>query len=150
MNVTTNLSTTVTYYWRVQAIDQLNAVTTPFSAASSFKIQSFDMTQVTMYSSPPDVGFWSQTASITSVNFTGEAFEVDFDRRDGPNRWPDLSIAPGSSDTLEYTLGMCLNLGGHWDCAADVQFWYGRDLDASGQPCTKWRRNGSTTPAGDR
>jgi hypothetical protein len=54
---------------------------------------------------------------------------VDFDRRDGPNRWLDTPFGDGD---LEYTLGMCVNNGGHWYCSAVVQFWYGRELTASG------------------
>jgi hypothetical protein len=56
---------------------------------------------------------------------------VDFDRRDGPGRWPDVGFGDGA---LEYTLGMCVNISGEWNCSATVQFWYGRDLEASGRP----------------
>ena len=132
VNVTGNLSTTITYYWRAQASDQQNGITTPFSATASFKVQSFDLSQASIYSAPPDLAQWAQTASITSVVFTGEAFLVDFDRRDdGANRWIDQSFGDG---TIQYTLGMCINQGGHWNCTTDVLFWYGRDLEASGQP----------------
>jgi hypothetical protein len=57
---------------------------------------------------------------------------VDFDRRDGPNRWPDTPWgAPG--DSVEYCLGMCLNINNHWFCSAPIQFWYGRELEAGGR-----------------
>jgi hypothetical protein len=29
---------------------------------------------------------------------------------------------------------MCVNIVGQWHCSAVVQFWYGRDLDASAPP----------------
>jgi hypothetical protein len=129
-----NLRTNATYYWRVQAIDQLNSLTTQYSSPASFLFQDFDMRQATMYSSPPGVPYWDVTAQITSVTFTGDAFLVDFDRRTGPNRWPDLQLAPGSDGTLQYTLGMCANIGGRWACSAVVQFWFDRELEASTPP----------------
>lgn len=88
--------------------------------------------------SPSDMAHWCVTAAITSVQFTGSAFLVDFNRRLGANRWPD---SPFGSGSLEYTLGMCANRSGHWACSAVVQFWYGRDLAASGAPsqvATNW------------
>jgi hypothetical protein len=120
-----------TYFARVQAGDPLNAVTTPYSAVVSFVFTPFSMAQATIVNSPYDLGTWAQTSNITSVVFTGGAFLVDFDERDGPNRWPDTPFGAGS---IEYTLGMCLNISSHWYCSAVVQFWYGRDLAASGNP----------------
>lgn len=120
-----------TYYWRVQALDSTNNVQGPFSAVWSFKYVPFDMRQAQIFDNPQDVGSWAETAKITSINFTGDAFLVDFDRRDSPDRWPDT---PFGSGDLQYTLGMCGNRGGTWMCSAVVQFWYGRDLAASTPP----------------
>jgi len=119
------------YFWRVQANDPTNGVSSPYSAVSSFRYVPFDWKQATMVSSPHDFATWGETAKVTSVVFTGDAFLVDFDRRTGPNRWPDVPFGSGS---LEYTLGMCLNINNHWYCSAPVQFWYGRELSASGRP----------------
>jgi hypothetical protein len=49
------------------------------------------------------------------------------------NRWGDVPFGDG---TLQYTLGMCVNPNnaGHWYCSAVVQFWFGRELDASTPP----------------
>jgi hypothetical protein len=120
-----------TYWWRVAATDPSNGVVGPYSAVSPFKVQLFSFAMATMVNSPLDFATWAETAKITSVNITGDAILVDFDKRDGPDRWPDT---PFGSGTLEYTLGMCLNINGHWFCSAPVQFWYGRDLAASGRP----------------
>jgi hypothetical protein len=117
-----------TFFWRVQANDPANGVTSPLSPAVSFNYQPFDMRQATVVDAPPDLGFWPETARITSVQFTPDAFLVDFDRRDGPNRWRDLDFGDGHGDSLQYTLGMCGNINGHWYCSAVIQFWYGRDL----------------------
>jgi hypothetical protein len=120
------------YFWRVQASDPSNAVTSAFSSVFSFRFQPFDMRQAIILDSPRDLGSWDETAHITSVNFSPEAFEVDFDRRDGANRWRDQ---PFGSGTLQYTLGMCVNPNGNqWYCSAVVQFWHGRELTASTPP----------------
>ena len=95
-------------------------------------VDSINMSQASIYNSPADLASWAVTAKITSVIFTPSAFLVDFDKRDGPGRWPDVPF--GSGGSLEYTLGMCLNISGHWDCSAVVEFWYGRDLSASAPP----------------
>jgi hypothetical protein len=122
------------YFWRVQAQDLGNKISSPFSSVSNFKVVPFDMTQATIVSSPSDLGSWPVTATITSVVFTPISFEVDFDRRDSDDRWPDTKF--GSDGSLQYTLGMCVNPGGagHWYCSATTQFWFGRDLDSSAQP----------------
>ena len=119
------------YYWRVTASDPSNNVITAASAVFVFNYQPFDMRTAKIWDNPQDMGSWPETAQITSVIFTGDAFLVDFDRRDGPNRWPDVGFGTGS---IEYTLGMCLNIDGEWNCSAVVQFWYGRELSASGRP----------------
>jgi hypothetical protein len=129
--VTSRLNTNATYYWRVQATDPANSVNGPFSAVSSFKYISFDLHQATMISSPYDFADWAETSKITSVVFTGDAMLVDFDKRLGPDRWIDTPFGTGS---LEYTLGMCLNIDQHWYCSAVVQFWNGRELEAGGRP----------------
>jgi hypothetical protein len=129
--VNANLTNNATYYWRAQASDSGSGVTSAFSSVFSFKYVAFDMHQAIILNSPSDLANWAQTAKITSVVFTPSAFLVDFDKRDGPDRWPDTPFGDGS---LEYTLGMCLNLSSHWYCSAAVQFWFGRELEASGVP----------------
>jgi hypothetical protein len=89
------------------------------------------MRTAAIWDNPQDLGSWPATATITSVQFTSDAFLVDFDKRTGPGRWPDVPFGTGN---LEYTLGMCVNISGQWNCSATVQFWYGRDLTASGRP----------------
>jgi hypothetical protein len=119
------------YFWRAQASDPSNAITTPFTAASPFTVQLFNLQNANVWDNPADFKSWAETATITSIEFTGDAILVDFDKRDGPGRWPDVGFGSGS---LEYTLGMCVNIQGEWNCSATVQFWYGRDLAASGRP----------------
>jgi hypothetical protein len=120
-----------TYYWRVQALDNASGVSSPLSAVSAFNYQPFSLSQAKMVSSPQDFANWAETAKVTSITFFPDSFWVDFDRRDGPDRWIDTPFGDGS---LEYTLGMCVNISGQWYCSAVVQFWYTRDLAASGIP----------------
>lgn len=130
-SVSGNFTANGTYYWRVRADDVANGVSSAYSSVWSFKFVPFDMHQAIIKNSPYDLADWAQTGTITSIVFTPDAFLVDFDKRDGPNRWPDTPFGSGS---LEYTLGMCLNLNSQWYCSAVVQFWYGRELSASTPP----------------
>ena len=57
---------------------------------------------------------------------------VDFDTRQGPGSWPESRF--GDDAGIQYTLGLCFQLSGQWYCSAAVQFWDGRDLEASGPP----------------
>ena len=120
-----------TYYWRVQATDLGSGVTSPYSNGSPIHVQPFNMRDAVIWDNPADLGSWAETAKITSIEFTDSAFLVDFDKRTGAGRWPDVGFGAGS---LEYTLGMCVNIQGEWNCSATVQFWSGRDLGASGRP----------------
>jgi hypothetical protein len=128
-----NLTTNGTYYLRVRASDNSNGITGPYSSTIQFKYVPFDLSQAIIVNSPPDLAVWPEGAKVTSINFTGDAFEVDFDRRDGPNRWPDM-IPAGFEGALQYTLGMCVNNHNQWYCSGVVQFWYGRPLSDSTPP----------------
>lgn len=127
-----------TYFWRARATDTTNNIVTPFSGAASFVASSFDIRTAKFWDNPPDAGTWPLGAHITYVEFTGFSMRVDFDRREGPNAWPNL-IPPGFQGPLQYTLGMCRNLGGQWHCSAVVQFWQGRSLDDTSPPSRFWR-----------
>jgi hypothetical protein len=129
-----NLITNNTYYWRARASDPSNAVIGPYSSVNSFRYVPFDMLQAQIVNSPPDLASWPETARITSITITGDSFPVEFDKRDGPGRWPDV-VPLGWKGALQYTLGMCVNpTGNHWLCSGVVQFWYGRALTDSGSP----------------
>jgi len=97
---------------------------------------AIDLSQATILNSPTDLAAWSRTAAITTVDFSSGQMVVDFDRRDGPGRWPDVPFGDGGS--LEYTLGLCENIGGRWYCSAAIQYWYGRDLGASTAIARDW------------
>jgi hypothetical protein len=128
------LTTNATYFWRVIASDPSNGVTAPTSAVSSFRFVPFDMSQAIILNSPADLGSWPETSKITSINISPSWFQVEFDKRDGPGRWPDV-VPAGWDGALQYTLGMCVNPNGNqWYCSAVVQFWHGRTLTDSAPP----------------
>lgn len=128
-----NLTTNGTYYLRVRAQDNSNSVIGPYSSTVQFRYVPFDLSQAIMVNSPPDFAVWPEGAKITSIEFTPDYFAVDYDRRDGPNRWPDM-IPAGFTGPLQYTLGMCVNNHNQWYCSGVVQFWYGRTLTDSAPP----------------
>lgn len=115
-------------FWRVRATDPASSVSSGFSNAAPFTLQAFSMKLATIVNNAPDLASWAETARITSVVFTGDAILVDFDKRQGPGSWPESDFG------IQYTLGMCFNLNQHWYCSAAIQFWIGRDLEASGRP----------------
>lgn len=127
------------YYWRARAVDAQNGITTPYSATGNFVAQSFNIATATFWDNPPDTGTWPVGGRITSIEFVPNvAMRVEFDRREGPNRWPDV-IPPGWSGPLQYTLGMCRNINNEWHCSAVVQFWFGRSINETGPASRFWR-----------
>src|SRR6185436_20673081 len=61
-----------------------------------------------------DVASWPQTTTITAVHMNNGAVSVDFDKRDGPNRWADECDLPGFvPDCLQYTIWVFEYVGGH-------------------------------------
>jgi hypothetical protein len=143
-----DLAPSTVYFWHVRAADPTTigpwcatqtfstpamaaAPTPPPTTGGGSSKDGFDMRTAAIWDNPQDLGSWPATATITSIQFTPSAFLVDFDKRTGGGRWPDVPFGTGN---LEYTLGMCVNISGQWNCSATVQFWFGRDLAASGRP----------------
>lgn len=78
----------------------------------------------------PDISTFAQTTSITQVSVDPNGTNLAFDKKDGPTRWPD-NTTPGWQGSLQYSIGLCLNLDGGWSCSAPIEVWYGR-TDATG------------------
>ena len=134
VSIDARLVPNVTYYWRAQALDLANGVSGPFSAVFSFRYVPFDLGQAVIVNSPQDLARWPETTRITMVNFVpGTSFQVDFDKRQSGDKWPE-TVPPGWSGGIQYTLGMCVNPSGQWYCSGVVQFWDGRSLDDSTPP----------------
>lgn len=155
--LTTDLVPATLYFWRVKAIDPPHAG--PYSATQTFVTSApapgppppgptppgppapsaatdhINMSQATIWNSPTDLANWTISAGITRLDLTtnGVHIEVSPDKLNGPNRWPEASFG------VQYTLGMCLNINGRWNCSAVVQFWTG--LPASGGPPAEYAKN---------
>jgi hypothetical protein len=128
-----------TYFWRVQASDPSNAVTTSYSGASPIKVQPFDLRQATIVGGP-DFSNWAVTTTITVLDMGPTGIYLEFDKKDGPGRWPDVhppTFAPEGS--IQYCIGLALNINGHWYASAPMEMWYG--LPRGGGPPQQYARN---------
>jgi hypothetical protein len=115
-----------TVYWRVRARDAANDEASGFTTARSLIVEPFDPHKATFWNNPPGIAGWPETARITSVDFSTGYMLVDFDRRTGPNAWPENASA--AFGPIQYTLGMCFRIDGDWHCSAPTRFWIGRPL----------------------
>jgi hypothetical protein len=123
----------------------------PAPAPSPSSSDAIDPAQITFVNNPPDVGSWPTTAKITYIQFRSDALIVDFDKR---NEWPNFPFDPGGAPDpagggIQYTLGMCFNMSGHWYCSAAIQFWKGRELEAGAAPSSipyTWYYDGRWAP----
>jgi hypothetical protein len=74
----------------------------------------------------PDIRNWPATATITGIHIAQSNMRVDFTKRDGPARWPDIT-PPGFAGPIEYTVWLFLNINGQWVGSGFIQMWNGRD-----------------------
>jgi len=144
------LATGATYFWRAQAFD--GSVTSPWSSIMTFSTPStnspspgsgaadqMNMSAATILNSPRDLASWPVTTSLEVVDMGPGGISVQFSKKDGGGRWPDVT-PPGWDGPLEYTLGMCLFINNQWYCSAVVEFWHGLDRSggAPGDYATNW------------
>jgi len=153
-----NLTAGTRFFWRARGLDPGHS--SPFSTIVSFLTPaavtpppspgpgpgtplppsgaSDTLTNSIVLNSPFDLPNWPVTTTIASLTRASDGVNVQFSKRDGPGRWPDV-IPPGFSGPLEYTLGMCLNISGQWYCSAVIEFWNG--LDKNGGPPDQYALN---------
>ena len=133
------------YYWRARASD--GTTTSGWSITQAFIVStvvtppattSDILAQATILNSPHDLASWPVTTTLDVVDIRPSGIAVQFSKKDGSGRWPDVT-PPGWSGALQYTLGMCLYLNNQWYCSAVVEFWYG--LEASGGPPGEYALN---------
>ena len=153
--VTQTLSNSKTYYWRVRASDP--ATTGPWSTQQWFRTpdpvtttpdpgtttdpvapDQITMSAATILNSPRNLASWPITSKLSVVDISSGGIAVQFSKKDGSGRWPDVT-PPGWSGALQYTLGMCLTINSQWYCSAVVEFWYG--LERSGGPPSGFATN---------
>jgi hypothetical protein len=103
-----------------------------------------NLSKATILNSPPDLASWAVTTSITALDISSGGIHVDFSKKDGPGRWPDI-IPPGFTGPIEYTLGMVLTINGQLYASAPIQMWNG--LDRGGGPPSQYALNWFYDPA---
>jgi len=150
VDATSDLPAGAQLFWRVRAFDP--TTTGPWSGTQAFQTPApggggggtgdpndgLNVTLATFVDNPPDVGGFRVTAKMTLIQFRTDALIVDFDKRTGAGRWPNRPFNPGDPPDprgggIQYTLGLCFNLGG-WYCSAAIQFWQDRELEAGAAP----------------
>jgi hypothetical protein len=111
-----------TYFWRVVATDPANAVTSAASGVSAMKVQPFSLQQATILDSPDNFAFFAETARITTLVMGPNGINVDFTKKHGPDRWPDI-FPPGFAGPIQYCLGLAFNIDGRWYASAPIEMW---------------------------
>ncbi len=93
-----------------------------------------DLSKAGVHNSPADAVKWPVTTALTALDITASGVRVQFAKKDGPDRWPDVT-PPGWSGPLQYTLWLALQVGGKWHTAGLIEFWHG--LDTGGGDITR-------------
>jgi hypothetical protein len=96
----------------------------------SMSTDMFDLSSAQIVCAP-DPRVWPITTELMQVSFDGMMTRVHFDRKDGPDRWPDVTPT-GWEGPLQYTIWLFLQINGGWVGSAFVQMWHGRE--GSGSP----------------
>ena len=96
-----------------------------------------DIHQVTVVGSV-DVRDWPATARIRVLDFNSSGVAIDFTKKEGSGRWPDVT-PPGWDGPIQYTVWMVVTHGGRWYTAGGVEFWHG--LGRSGGPPSQFANN---------
>jgi hypothetical protein len=120
-----------------------SAPSAPAPAPSAIR-DAIDMSQTSIRNSPLTLASWPATTAITLVEMRPNGVHVEFSKQNGPDRWPDIT-PPGWDGSLQWTLGMALNISGRWYLSAPVQFWHG--LEAAGGPPQDYAINWFYDPA---
>ena len=146
-----DLSYTNVYFWHSRSYD--GATTSPWSRTLSFATpnpppvappsnnggaDAVDMHQVISVNPNTGVADWPITTRITGLDFRSDGVRIDFSKKEGAGRWPDV-IPPGWDGGIQYTIWMVVNIGGRWYTSGGVEFWHG--LDRSGGSPSQFAAN---------
>lgn len=103
---------------------------------------AIDFASVQIVGGSPDVHAWPVSAELERVNITIAGVQVDFTKRRGADRWPDVR-PPNWDGDLQYTLWIVVNIGGHWFTTGCIEYWAslefaGGDITQPGQLPKNW------------
>lgn len=99
---------------------------------------AFDLASATILNSPPDIASWPQTTTITRLVLGPRGVGIEFSKRDGDGRWPDVEdptrwACDPVCGSIQYTLWIVLNVDGAWYASGCLEYWYGLDGPTFGQ-----------------
>jgi len=86
----------------------------------------------------PDVRDWPITAALTRLEFLPTDVRVDFTKRDGRGRWPDV-VPPGWDGPIQWTLWAVIKVDGQWFTTGCIEFW--NDREGVGGPFSAARQD---------
>ena len=109
-----------TYFWRVQATDPANAVTSPFSSVAQFRVQKgIDLKKANIVLGPKNIGDWENTAKITDAYWVPEELCIYHTRL---GIWPGVPFFGDARTLVEGNQWVFAFINGQWHGgAAD---WY--------------------------
>lgn len=97
------------------------------SSTGAPPVTMIDLHDVVIHDNPANVADWAVTTAITRLEFREGGLYVEFSKKDGDGRWPDI-VPPGWDGPLQYTLGLVELVDGRWHGSAAMQYWYGLDV----------------------
>jgi hypothetical protein len=153
-NLPRDLAHNTVYYWHVRAFDP--TTTGPWSTTWAFQTfpepvpepvpvppsgpigpvanDAFSLVGASVYASPAGVASWPATTTISSISFRSDGVAVEFSKKNGPGRWPDVT-PPGWDGPIQYTLWIAMTIGGRWHTCGTMEYWFG--LAAQGGDVTR-------------
>ena len=115
----------------------------PAPAPVPTSLDAIDLRQVTVINPAVDVANWPITTRISVLDFNSGGVAVEFSKKDGPGRWPDI-VPPGWDGPIQYTIWMVENIGGRWYTSGGVEYWY--RLGRQGGPPSQFANNWYYSP----
>jgi hypothetical protein len=103
-----------------------------------------DAVQIGACALTPNVASWPVTTTIDRADFLPSGLHLEFSKKDGPSRWPDV-IPPGWTGPIQYTVWFGALVNGQCHMAASINWWFGESdqnsgpvLTASHYPANLW------------
>jgi len=132
-------SPTIAFTTPVEPVAPPPPVGTPVGPVAG---DAFNLAAAMVHSSPASVASWPVTTTITSFAVRPDGIAVEFSKKNGPGRWPDV-VPPGWTGPLQYTLWIAMNIGGTWHTCSPIEFWSGLaanggDITVNNQIAVNW------------
>jgi hypothetical protein len=116
------------------------ASTSPLARAGGLPPRdAIDLSQATVWNSPPDIASWPVTGAITQLTMQpGQSAGLSFVFPQH-NTWPNYT-PPGWDGPIQYTVWAAVRINGQWHTSGIIQMW--RERPSTGAPIlTDFARN---------